>query len=67
MAVASKKDFRDDTEKTLRVATKFPNIAKDYYTKKCRDIDIIKLNGSIEQRPVKQHKKIPPHKVGAPQ
>lgn len=52
MAVAAKKDFRDDTEKTLRVATKFPNIAKDYYSKKCRDIDIIKLNGSIELAPI---------------
>ena len=28
MAVAAKKDFYDDTEKTLRVATKFANIAK---------------------------------------
>lgn len=52
MAVASKKDFRDDTEKTLRVATKFPNIARNYYSKKCRDIDIIKLNGSIELAPI---------------
>ena len=52
MAVAAKKDFRDDTENTLRVATKFPNIAKDYYSKKGRDIDIIKLNGSIEIAPI---------------
>ncbi|MBP3445960.1 MAG: ATP phosphoribosyltransferase [Clostridia bacterium] len=52
MAVAAKKDFRDNTENTLRVATKFPNIAKDYYSKKGRDIDIIKLNGSIEIAPI---------------
>lgn len=52
MAVAAKKDFRDNTEKTLRVATKFPNIAKEYYSKKGRDIDIIKLNGSIEIAPI---------------
>lgn len=52
MAVASKKDFVDDESKTLRVATKFSNIAKDYYAKKCRDIDIIHLNGSIEIAPV---------------
>ncbi len=52
MAVAGKCDFRDDTEKTLRVATKFVNIAKDYYNKKSRDIDIIKLNGSIELAPI---------------
>ena len=52
MAVASKKDFVDDQTKTLRVATKFANIAKDYYAKKCRDIDIIHLNGSIEIAPI---------------
>ncbi len=52
MAVASKKDFIDDQTKTLRVATKFSNIAKDYYAKKCRDIDIIHLNGSIEIAPI---------------
>ncbi|MBR6503568.1 MAG: ATP phosphoribosyltransferase, partial [Firmicutes bacterium] len=52
MAVAAKTDFRDDTEKTLRVATTFPNIARDFYTKKGREIDIIKLNGSIEIAPL---------------
>ncbi len=52
MAVASRKDFRDDKEKTLRVATKFVNIARTYYNAQCRDIDIIKLNGSIELAPI---------------
>lgn len=52
MAVAGKTDFKDDTEKTLRVATKFVNIAADFYSKKSRDIDIIKLNGSIELAPI---------------
>lgn len=52
MAVAAKKDFRDDTQKTLRVATKFTNIAKEHYAKKGRDIDIIHLNGSIEIAPI---------------
>ena len=52
MAVAAKRDFRDDPEKTLRVATKFTNIAKQYYRARCRDIDIIKLNGSIELAPI---------------
>lgn len=52
MAVAAKCDFYDDTNRTLRVATKFEKIAKDYYAKKCRDIDIIKLNGSIELAPI---------------
>lgn len=52
MAVAAKSSFRDDPEKTLRVATKFVNIAKQYYGARCRDIDIIKLNGSIELAPI---------------
>lgn len=52
MAVAAKKEFRDRTDKTLRVATKFPHIATAYYEKKGRDIDIIKLNGSIELAPI---------------
>ena len=52
MAVAGKTDFKDDTEKTLRVATKFVNIAMNYYSGKSRDIDIIKLNGSIELAPI---------------
>ena len=38
--------------RTLRVATKFPNIAKTYYSAKGRDIDIIHLNGSIEIAPI---------------
>ncbi len=52
MAVAAKKNFRDNTDTTLRVATKFPNIAEHYYSEKCRDIDIIHLNGSIEIAPI---------------
>ena len=52
MAVAAKKTFREDISKTLRVATKFTNIAKEYYLSKGRDIDIIHLNGSIEIAPI---------------
>ncbi len=52
MAVAAKNDFRDDTSKTLKVATKFSNIAKDHYRLLGRDIDIIHLNGSIEIAPI---------------
>lgn len=52
MAVAAKKDFHDENTKTLRVATKFPNIASTYYEGIGRDIDIIKLNGSIELAPI---------------
>lgn len=52
MAVAAKKDFRDDMGRTLKVATKFSNIAGNYYRSKGRDIDIIHLNGSIEIAPI---------------
>ena len=52
MAVASMAGFRDDTRKTLRVATKFSNIARSYYRSLGRDIDIIHLNGSIELAPI---------------
>ena len=52
MAVAAPAGFRDDPRKTLRVATKFTNIARGYYTALGRDIDIIHLNGSIEIAPI---------------
>lgn len=52
MAVAAKKGFRDDMRKTLKVATKFSNIARNYYASLGRDIDIIHLNGSIEIAPI---------------
>lgn len=52
MAVAAKGDYRDSTGRTLRVATKFPGITRDFYEKESRDIDIIKLNGSIEIAPI---------------
>jgi len=52
MAVAAPGGFRDDPRKTLRVATKFANIAAEYYRSKGRDIDIIHLNGSIEIAPI---------------
>ncbi|MBD5153817.1 MAG: ATP phosphoribosyltransferase [Oscillibacter sp.] len=52
MCVAGKKDFRDRTDRVLRVATKFPRIASGYYASMSRDIDIIHLNGSIEIAPI---------------
>ena len=52
MAVAAPKGFRDDPTRTLRVATKFSHIARDYYASQGRDIDIIHLNGSIEIAPI---------------
>jgi len=52
MAVAAPKNFREPRGSTLRVATKFPNIAQRHYASKNRDIDIIHLNGSIEIAPI---------------
>ena len=52
MAVAGKKDFNQDDKKIIRVATKFKNIAKNYYSKIGKEIDIIHLNGSIEIAPI---------------
>ena len=52
MAVAAKAGFRDDTRRKLKVATKFTNIASQYYRDQGRDIDIIHLNGSIEIAPI---------------
>ena len=52
MAVAAREDFRDYPTRPLKVATKFKNIARNYYTSVGRDIDIIHLNGSIEIAPI---------------
>ena len=52
MAVAARDGFRDDASRTLRVATKFQNIARAHYAARGRDIDIIHLNGSIELAPI---------------
>ena len=52
MAVAAPKGFADDSMRTLRVATKFSNIAMEYYASKGRDIELIHLNGSIELAPI---------------
>ena len=52
MCVAGPAGFREDPGRPLRVATKFPRIAKEYYGAQGRDIEIIKLNGSIELAPI---------------
>ncbi|MBQ7336557.1 MAG: ATP phosphoribosyltransferase [Clostridia bacterium] len=52
MAVAAPKGFRDDPRRTLKVATKFTNIAQNYYASLGREIDMIHLNGSIEIAPI---------------
>ena len=52
ICVAGPEDYVEDRESVLRVATKFTTVAKDYYSSKNREIEIIKLNGSIELAPI---------------
>ncbi len=52
VAVAAKDGYIEDPQRTLRVATKFSNIAASFYLSRGRDIDIIHLNGSIELAPI---------------
>lgn len=52
MAVAAPESFFDDGKRTLRVATKFTGISSEYYAGLGREIDMIRLNGSIELAPI---------------
>lgn len=55
MCVAGPKSAKELLQhgELIRVATKYPNIAKDYfYNKKHQTVEIIKLNGSIELAPI---------------
>ncbi len=55
MCVCGPKEAREKLRhhELIRVATKYPGIAKDYfYNKKHQTVEIIKLNGSIELAPI---------------
>ena len=53
MCVAAGKGFSPEAvDRTLRVATKFTNIAQEHYNGKGLEIDVIKLSGSIELAPL---------------
>lgn len=52
MCVAGMVGTDPNPDRTLRVATKFPKIARAYYASKSREIEIIKLSGSIELAPI---------------
>ena len=52
MCVAASRGYKEDRSRTLRVATKYVNVAKHYYSEKNRDIEIIYLRGSIELGPI---------------
>ena len=52
MCVAAPEGYKENPARTLRVATKFVNIAKNYYAGLGREVELIKLNGSIELAPI---------------
>ena len=52
MCVAAPEGYKENPARTLRVATKFVNIAKSYYAGLGREVELIKLNGSIELAPI---------------
>jgi len=52
MAVAASEGYMEDPDRTLRVATKYVNVAKEYFSEQNRDIELIKLSGSIELAPI---------------
>lgn len=41
-----------EKDQILKVATKYPNVARDYFMEKKQKIEIIKLNGSVELAPL---------------
>ena len=55
MCVCGPENAREvlENNQLIRVATKYPNIAKDYFfNRKHQTVDLIKLNGSIELAPI---------------
>ncbi len=52
LAVAAPNGYEDDLGAVVRVATKYPHMARKYYQSHDREIEIIKLNGSIELAPL---------------
>ena len=52
MCVAAPDDYREDPERPVKVATKFVHIARRYYESRKREIESIKLSGSIEIAPL---------------
>ncbi len=52
LCVAAKNGYLENRDRALRVATKYPRVARDHYASVNREIEIIKLNGSIELAPI---------------
>ncbi len=51
-SVAAPEGYKIDPTRKIRVATKYPNVAKKYFLSTGRQVDIIKLNGSVELAPL---------------
>lgn len=51
-SVASTSDYQPDDHKRKRIATKYPTIASAHFRSKGEDVDIIKIEGSVEIAPV---------------
>lgn len=51
-AVAGYAGFKPDLKQKLTVATKYPNVAKKFFTQKGQGIETVKLNGSVELAPL---------------
>ncbi|MFZ5968180.1 MAG: ATP phosphoribosyltransferase [Bacillota bacterium] len=51
-AVAALGEYPIPSDRKIRVATKYPEVAKKYFASRGRSIDIIKLNGSVELAPL---------------
>lgn len=52
MVVAGPPNVKDSFLTNKRVATKFPNVAEEFFKKKGENVEIIKLNGSVELAPI---------------
>ena len=52
LVVAAPRGYRINTSKPLRVATKYPSIANDYFSRKGINAEIVKLYGSVELAPI---------------
>lgn len=52
LCVAAPLDFEEDLTRSIRVATKYPHLARKYYQSINRETEIIRLSGSIEVAPL---------------
>ncbi len=52
LVVAAPRGYKINTSKLLRVATKYPSIANEYFSRKGINAEIVKLYGSVELAPI---------------